>query len=65
MAKQLSFEQKAKKEKKVINCPVCHGAIQYVRLVKSVRNQAKGSWKFLDQHVGVCKCNQAEVYKTA
>jgi hypothetical protein len=63
MAKQMTFEQKAKKEKRVQTCPVCHGPIQHIRLVKPVRNEAKGSWKFADTNVGVCKCNQAEVYK--
>lgn len=63
MAKQMSFEQKAKKEKKQVICPVCHGPVQYVRLVKPVKNEAKGSWKFSDTNVGICKCNQAEVYK--
>jgi len=63
MAKQMTFEQKAKKEKKVATCPVCHGPIQYVRLVKTVRNETKGSWKFSDLNVGICKCNQAEAYK--
>ncbi len=63
MAKGLSFEEKAKKTKKVVHCPVCGGAVQHIRLVKAVRSQTKESWKFLDQNVGVCKCNQAEAYK--
>ena len=63
MAKQMSFEQKAKKEKKQVVCPVCHGPVQYIRLVKTVKSQTKGSWKFSDRNVGVCKCNQAEIYK--
>ena len=63
MAKQTTFEQKAKKEKKVHTCPVCKGPIQYVRLVKAAKNPAKGSWKFKDLKVGVCKCNEKEVYK--
>jgi len=64
MAKGQSFEDKAKKQKKVAHCPVCQGPIQFVRLVKTVKNPAKGSWKFSDRQVGICKCNQAEVYKT-
>jgi hypothetical protein len=63
MAKKMSFEDKAKKQKKTSTCKVCGSSIQYLRLVKSVKNPVTDSWRFSDRNVGVCKCNQAEVYK--
>lgn len=60
--KLTSFADKVRKEKHVVYCPKCGGAIQPIHLVTSVRSES-GSWRFRERNVGVCKCNQAEIYK--
>ena len=62
MAKRMTFADKAKKEKHVTNCPVCDSAITPTLLVKAYRSETTGNWKFKKVRVGVCKCNQKEIY---
>jgi len=62
MAKRMSFADKAKKEKQVVNCPVCSSAITPTLVFKAYRSQTSGNWKFKKVHLGVCKCNHKEVY---
>jgi hypothetical protein len=60
MAKKQSFADKASKKKHVDICPVCGGEITHIKLMKAVNRD--GSWRFNNKPVGVCKCNEAEVY---
>jgi hypothetical protein len=60
--KMTTFADKVRKEKHVVYCPKCGGAIQPILYVTPVRSPS-GSWRFRERNVGVCKCNQAEIYK--
>ena len=65
MAKKAkSFADKLRKmsEAKAKICTVCKGEIQRVMLVKSIKSEEKNSWKFNENMVNVCKCNEKEVY---
>ncbi len=62
MAKTRTFADKLKKDKGTRLCPVCGGAIQAVRTVQPEIHPTKGSWKFRDCIVLVCKCNHKEIY---
>jgi hypothetical protein len=61
MAKVQSFADKSKKKAHVEICPVCSEAKQFIKYVKAVKTES-GSWKFRSVNIGVCKCNNAEVY---
>ena len=61
MAKKMSFADKAAKKARAKICPVCNEAIQYIRYVGAVKGD-NGAWKFRTQNVGVCKCNEKEIY---
>jgi ribosomal protein L34E len=60
--KLTTFADKVRKEKHVVYCPKCGGAIQPILYVTPVRSPS-GSWRFRERNMGVCKCNQAEIYK--
>lgn len=60
MAKRQSFADKASKKSHQTICPVCDTPLQYVKHVKAEKNG--GGWKFRAVNVGVCKCNEKEVY---
>jgi hypothetical protein len=62
MGKQRTFADKLKKEKIVIHCKKCGGAIQSIFHVKSEWSESTSSWKFRQKMVKVCKCNQKEIY---
>ncbi len=65
MAKDQSFAAKVAKGaagKKTTNCATCGEAYTNVKLITSVRSETKDSWKFLQNFVLVCSCNQKEVY---
>ena len=61
MAKKQSFAEKTMKKAHQSICPVCGAEMQYVRRVKALKTDA-GSWKFRSVNVGVCKCNEKEIY---
>jgi hypothetical protein len=64
MAKDTSFAAKVAKaaaEAKGLHCPECDEVFQIVKLVATVRSEVKDSWKFTDNFVRVCKCNQSEI----
>jgi len=61
MAKKQSFADKSSKKAHTMTCPVCSETIQYIKHVKAVKGD-NGAWKFRALDVGVCKCNNAEVY---
>ncbi len=64
MAKVKSFVDKLRKmsEFSADICPVCNSEIHRVKLVRSERSEATGSWRFNQNMVDVCKCNEKEVY---
>lgn len=61
MAKRQSFADKASKKVHTKTCPVCESPVQFIKHVKAVKNGGDG-WKFRAVNVGVCKCNEKEVY---
>ena len=61
MGKKQTFLDKTRKKKNVAICPVCEGEIQRIRHVKAVKGQ-NGTWRFRDQNIGVCKCNEKDIY---
>lgn len=60
MAKKQSFADKASKKKHVSICPVCGSEVVHIKLMKA--ESRDGNWRFTNKPVGVCKCNEAEVY---
>ncbi len=60
MAKKQTFADKASKKNKSHYCPVCEAEITHIRVVQA--NKRNGNWRFSNGPVGVCKCNEAEVY---
>lgn len=60
--KQRTFADKVKAQKHVVICPKCNSPIQTVFLVRTVKSEHSGAWKFKQKLVQVCKCNQKEVY---
>ena len=61
MAKKQSFADKSSKKAHSQTCPTCSEVKQFVKHVKAVKSEV-GSWKFRTVNVGVCKCNNAEIY---
>ena len=61
MAKKQSFLDKAQKKKFATFCPVCSGEVQPIKHIKAEKGP-NGAWKFRTQNVGVCKCNEKEIY---
>ena len=65
MAKDTSFAAKVAKAQsgnKGDHCPECDETYNTVKFITSEQSGAKGSWKFNQKFVQVCKCNQAEIY---
>jgi hypothetical protein len=64
MAKAQSFADKAAKAAltKGTKCPVCGTVRLPILLVSSERSSVKGTWKFNERRVQVCKCNEKEIY---
>jgi hypothetical protein len=60
MAKKQSFADKASKKKHVSVCPICNSEVLHIKLMKAVKRD--GNWRFTNRPVGVCKCNEAEIY---
>ena len=61
MAKKQSFADKSAKKSHTATCPACNEVKQFIKHVKAVKSTT-GSWKFRTQSVGVCKCNEADIY---
>lgn len=61
MAKRQSFADKSSKKAHTMTCPTCGETVQRIKHVKATKSDA-GSWKLRAVNIGVCKCNQAEVY---
>lgn len=63
MAKKQDFMSKTMKTEKHGNiCPVCSTPISFVRIVNTEKSPKTDSWRFNQNHIGVCKCNENEVY---
>jgi len=60
--KEKSFAAKVKKVKDVKICPVCEKPVTSLLLVKSVKSETTGAWKFKEKNIGVCKCNETEIW---
>ncbi len=65
MAKEQSFAAKVAKATSGpsgTTCATCGEIYNMVRLVVSEKAETGKAWKFSQNLVRVCKCNQAEVY---
>ena len=64
MAKQQSFADKVTKASAIrgSKCEVCGTIFQPLLVVSSERSPVKGSWKFNEKRVQVCKCNEKQIY---
>ena len=60
MAKKQSFADKASKKVHGVICPICETNLQYIKHVKAIKTE--NGWKYRTLNVGVCKCNEKEVY---
>ena len=64
MARDRSFASKVAKSAHLSrkHCPVCGEELVTLHIVKSERREEKGSWRFRETFLPVCKCNEKEVY---
>jgi len=63
MAKKQDFMSKTMKQAKHgKSCPVCGEIYTYTRSVVLSADQDDNSHRFSEQNIGVCKCNQKEIY---
>ena len=60
--KQRTFADKVGTKRHEVICPQCNSPIQSVFVVRPVKSEHSGAWKFKRKFVKVCKCNQKEVY---
>ena len=60
MAKKQSFADKASKKAHGNICPVCDTVLQYIKHVKGEKSET--GWRYRTVNVGVCKCNEKEIY---
>ena len=60
MAKRQSFSDKASKKKYVNVCLVCSEEKTRVKWIKALKSE--NGIRYRTVNIGVCKCNQAEVY---
>lgn len=63
MAKDKSFAAKLAKAggASSAHCATCGEVLNMVQVVKLVKNEDKGSYKFKEDFVPFCKCNQNEL----
>ncbi len=64
MAKVKTFVDKLRKmsEAHANVCPVCNTEIHRVKVVRSVKSEETGAYRYKQLMVNVCKCNEKEVY---
>ncbi len=63
MAKGQSFAAKVSKGvEEGSKCSKCGEIMNTVMVVSSQKNDKKGGWRFKEQFVPVCKCNENDVY---
>jgi len=41
-------------------CPQCGQVIKDIKIVRAIRNEVSGSWRFAESMAKVCKCNEQE-----
>ncbi|MCD6097844.1 hypothetical protein J7K18_03020 [bacterium] len=61
--KVTSFRDKLKKaaKEKHIKCPVCGREKKFVKAIRARRTQ-KGSYRYVEEVVAVCGCNEKDVF---
>lgn len=63
MAKKQDFMSKTlKSDKHGALCPVCESQISFIQVVNTEKSKKTDSWRFNQKNIGVCKCNEKEVY---
>ena len=64
MSKDKSFAAKLAKAAgdSGTHCPECGELLHTARVVENTKDETKGSYKFKESYVSVCKCNQSQVY---
>ncbi|MFC1544090.1 hypothetical protein ACFL4Y_02435 [Gemmatimonadota bacterium] len=64
MAKGKSFADKVAKarEQQGDHCPVCGETIKSIMVVAPIESERSGALRFRRKLVGVCSCNQKDVY---
>jgi hypothetical protein len=63
MAKKQDFASKTlKMERHGTSCPVCGEFYSHVVAVDLVPSKKEGAHRFSERNIGVCKCNEKEVY---
>ncbi|MBN1479262.1 hypothetical protein JXA70_03210 [candidate division KSB1 bacterium] len=63
MAKDKSFAAKIAKAAGAASrhCPKCGEIINSLRVVECIKNKEKNSYKFKENFVPICKCNQSQI----
>jgi hypothetical protein len=63
VAKKQDFMSKSMKGlKHGLTCPKCEGQISYVKLINTERSEKTNAWRFSQQQVAVCKCNENQFF---
>lgn len=63
MAKKQDFASKTMKQAQHgASCPVCNEFYSHVVSVNMVPSKKEGAYRFAEQNVAICKCNEKEVY---
>ncbi|MGD9898842.1 MAG: hypothetical protein AB7T22_06900 [Calditrichaceae bacterium] len=63
MAKKQDFVSKTlKMARHGKSCPVCGEFYSHALTVKVVPSKKEGAYRFQEQNIGVCKCNEKEIY---
>lgn len=63
MAKEQTFSAKLKKDKDPgVHCSTCGAVMSFVKLVQPEVSSRTGAHKYRGSIVGICKCNEKEVW---
>ena len=63
MAKKQDFASKTMKmARHGKECPICNEFYTNVLSVNMVPSKKEGAYRFVDQNIAICKCNEKEVY---
>ncbi|NOY60569.1 MAG: hypothetical protein GXO75_16795 [Calditrichaeota bacterium] len=62
MSKDRSFASKLAKAAHLSSrhCPECGELYRTLKVVRTVKDETKNSWRFKENFVSICKCNEAE-----
>lgn len=63
MGKSKSFADKMNKanQDSTSHCAQCGESIATVKLITSEKAEDTGAWKFRQNFIGICKCNEKDV----